>query len=78
MHISIHKHTSASSILVGLSANSTQGPLLGVGVDVTSTSSTHDIRVEVPPDSRCALGTLISAFRNPNKLVGYVGERFVF
>ena len=71
----MRNHTYAHSFFVGLSTELSPGPLLEVGVDVTSNMRTHELRVEIPANSRQALAsTLISAFRNINQLIVYAGE----
>lgn len=68
-------HTSAHSFLVDLSTDLSPGPLLEVRVDVSSNTRTHEVRVEIPANSRQALAaTLISAFRNLNQLIVHAGE----
>ena len=71
----MRNHTYAHSFFVGLSTELSPGPLLEVGVDVTSNMRTHKLRVEIPANSRQALAsTLISAFRNINQLIVYASE----
>ena len=68
-------HTYTHSFFVRLSTELSPGPLLKVGVDVTSNMRTHKLRVEIPANSHQALAsTLISAFRNINQLIVYASE----
>ncbi|KAN0139420.1 hypothetical protein V8E53_002921 [Lactarius tabidus] len=70
VHISMCNHTSAHSFFVNLSTDPLLGPLLEIGVDVTSNTQTHEIRVKIPADSQHALPTaIISAFRKLDQLV---------
>jgi hypothetical protein len=73
----MHNHTSARSFFVELSTDTSPDLLLEVGVDVRSNARTHEVRVEIPANSRQALAaTLISAFRNLNQLIVHAGEDF--
>ncbi|KAN0134758.1 hypothetical protein V8E53_007543 [Lactarius tabidus] len=66
----MRNHTSAHSFFVNLSTDPPLGPLLEIGVDVTSNTQTHEIRVKIPADSQHALPTaIISAFRKLDQLV---------
>jgi hypothetical protein len=73
----MRNHTSAHSFFVNLSTDPPLGPLLEIGVDVTSNTQTHEIRVKIPADSQHALPTaIISAFRKLDQLVVHAGEEF--
>ena len=70
----MRNHTSARSFFVNLPTDLLPGPLLEVGVDVSSNARTHEVRVEIPAKRQALAATLISAFRNLNQLVVHAGE----